>query len=408
MKVLILTADSNGGYPVPAVKGGAVSTLIEHLVRGNNAKHLCDMEVVSFYDKEAEKKAAEEYPNIKFTWIKVPVFLKLLDTCAFNFIRFIKKNGKAISFKSPFSLLYYIKKAKRLTAATDADKIVIENNVPMALIMKNNPFKGKWYYHFHNVPRIDAGCRVEFQKVTRFLCVSKFVADKICSIDSAIGKIEPGKACFLPNCIDTNLFRPILFFNEKLTYYQKKYNLKDTDFVIIFTGRMSEEKGADKLLEAMPLLPKKVKCLVVGSLLAGANISTPYQAKLHALANKLGERVIFTGYIDQKELPYLYNLADVAVLPSMWDEPAGLTIIEAMACKTPVITTNAGGIPEYAGPAVQLERNESIVEKIAESVSRFLDNPGYQQQMAEMALQHVKNYFDAEEYIDKFVESVRK
>lgn len=40
MKVLILTADSNGGYPVPAVKGGAVSTLIEHLAAGNNEKQI--------------------------------------------------------------------------------------------------------------------------------------------------------------------------------------------------------------------------------------------------------------------------------------------------------------------------------------------------------------------------------
>lgn len=55
MKVLILTADSNGGYPVPAVKGGAVSTLIEHLAAGNNEKLLCDMEILSLYDLEAEK-----------------------------------------------------------------------------------------------------------------------------------------------------------------------------------------------------------------------------------------------------------------------------------------------------------------------------------------------------------------
>ena len=59
MKILILTADSNGGYAVPAVKGGAVSTLIEHLVRCNNEENLCDMEIVSLYDEDADKKAKE-------------------------------------------------------------------------------------------------------------------------------------------------------------------------------------------------------------------------------------------------------------------------------------------------------------------------------------------------------------
>ena len=48
MNILILTADSNGGYPVPASKGGAVSTLIEHLVNGNNSKQLCKMTIVSY------------------------------------------------------------------------------------------------------------------------------------------------------------------------------------------------------------------------------------------------------------------------------------------------------------------------------------------------------------------------
>ena len=53
MNILILTADSNGGYPVPASKGGAVSTLIEHLVNGNNSKQLCKMTIVSYFEQRA-------------------------------------------------------------------------------------------------------------------------------------------------------------------------------------------------------------------------------------------------------------------------------------------------------------------------------------------------------------------
>lgn len=160
MKVLILTADSNGGYPVPAVKGGAVSTLIEHLAAGNNEKLLCDMEILSLYDLKAEKKADKQYPNVKFTWVKVPGVLKLLDKCVFNFIRVAKKNEKAISFRSPFSLLYYIHRAKRIVNKTYADKIMPENNIPLVRVMRESKFPGQWYYHLHNVPRIDAGCCV--------------------------------------------------------------------------------------------------------------------------------------------------------------------------------------------------------------------------------------------------------
>lgn len=83
MKILILTADSNGGYPVPASKGGAVSTLIEHLVDGNNKKQLCRLQVVSLFDEKAFSMS-QKYNNISFIWVKVPLIYKLLDKCTFN------------------------------------------------------------------------------------------------------------------------------------------------------------------------------------------------------------------------------------------------------------------------------------------------------------------------------------
>ena len=63
MKVFILVADSNGSYPIPAVRGGAVSTLVEHFVRDNNKRQLIELTVVSFYDSNAEKKAKEQEEN---------------------------------------------------------------------------------------------------------------------------------------------------------------------------------------------------------------------------------------------------------------------------------------------------------------------------------------------------------
>lgn len=106
MKVLILTADSNGGYPVPASKGGAVSTLIEHLVEGNNQKKLCEMQVVSLFDEKAYCMS-KKYNDISFIWIKVPRFYKFLDKCTFNFVRLLKKKKK-LFHSNPFFLCYTI------------------------------------------------------------------------------------------------------------------------------------------------------------------------------------------------------------------------------------------------------------------------------------------------------------
>ena len=407
MKVLILTADSNGGYPVPAVKGGAVSTLIEHLVVGNNKKQLCDMEIVSFYDTEAEKKANSEYPNVKFTWIRIPGVFKLLDKCAFNFIRIAKNNEKAISFRSPFSLLWYIHKARTIVNRTDADKVVIENNIPLAHVMKGSSFKGQWYYHFHNVPRIDAGCREEFQKVTKFLCVSQFVADQITDENSAIGQIEPERTTVLLNCVDTQMFRLIEKNDPKLAELREKYELEADDFILVFVGRLTEEKGPDKVLEAMKSLPENVRCLIVGSLLCGLNMKDAFQEKLHQLASDLGNRAIFIGYIPQTELPYIYNLADVAVLPSMWDEPAGLTNIEAMACGIPVITTDAGGIKEYVKDMVLvIERDENISNSIVNCVLNIMNNEVSFAEPNDKLRNFILDNYKVESYIERFLKLI--
>lgn len=402
MKVLILTADSNGGYPVPAVRGGAISTLIEHLVRENNENQLCDMEIVSLHDKDAEKKAREEYPNISFTWIKAPKIIKALDSLAFEFVQVARKNEKAISFKTPFSLLYFILKAKKMVKSTNADKIVLENNIPLVRVMKNSSFKGQWYYHLHNVPRIDAGCRNEFKKITKFLCVSQFVADQICSEKSAIGQIEPERTTVLKNCVDIEKFRPLSKNDLKIQELKNKFTFTDNEFIVIFSGRLSEEKGVDIVIKAVKGLPENVRLLVVGSLFSSNNTHTPYQAYLTALANDLNDRIVFTGYVDQKEMPYMYNLADIAVLPSMWEEPAGLTMVEALACGIPVITTKSGGIPEYMkDKAIILSKDENLVDNLTKTITSFIKS-----KKSIEAKSYIENNFSPKVFVDSFLKIV--
>ena len=399
MKVLILTADSNGAYPVPATKGGAVATLIEYLVEGNNEREQCKLEVVSYYEERAYEKS-KQYPHVRFTWVRIPKIVTLLDRMAFNFIRIMKKDEKAVSFKTPFSLLYYIHNSRKIIKFTDADKIVIENNIPLALCFKNTKYKGQWYYH---LPRIDAKSRDVMQRTTKFLCVSQFVANEICSEKSAIGKVPSNKVEILYNCIDTDLFRPIKKDNQRIIELRTRYGLQEEDRVLIFTGRLTEEKGADVLLTAMKKLPNNVKALIVGSFHYNAEVKSDYQNKLHKMAEDLGKRVNFTGYVQHDDLPYLYNLADIAILPSIWDEPAGLTNLEAMACGTPIITTNAGGIPEYIGEGTAYKRDDNLVNNVVKEVNRLLEDSQYYQNKSYSGRQLVEQKFNKNIYIDNLV-----
>lgn len=407
MKIVIFTADSNGGYPVPAVKGGAVSTLIESLVAENNKKKLADFTVVSFFNEEAKRKALNCYPNVNFVWIKVPDLIQLFDKALFWGVRKFFKKKKAISFKSVFSLLYYIKQSSKYLKSHPFDKVVLENNVLLARIIVNSNYDGEYYYHFHNVPRIDGGCKEAFEKCNGYLCVSKYVGNQISLPQNPIGPIPKNKIRVLYNCINTELFKPLPDRRTLKELMANKYGFDCKNNLIVFTGRLSKEKGVDIVLDAVESLHRQdITVLVVGSLLHGEKIIDSFQEFLKDKVKRMGEHVIFTGYVEQKDMPLIYNAADLAVLPSMWDEPAGLTMIEAMACGTPVITTESGGIPEYVGEkAYILTRDENIVTSLANSINSLLDNKV--DATYEFSC-YVKDKFSVSHYLESFIDCLQK
>ena len=117
------------------------------------------------------------------------------------------------------------------------------------------------------------------------------------------------------------------------------------------------------------------------------------------------DKIRFTGYVPYRGIWKYYKLADVAVLPSVWEEPAGLTMIEACVAATPLITTKSGGIPEYIHDdfAVLLERDENLVQNIAESINMVLANEEEFRRKAHQASLYVKEHFSKEVFYNTFV-----
>lgn len=115
----------------------------------------------------------------------------------------------------------------------------------------------------------------------------------------------------------------------------KKYKLKGARLVM-FSGKLTKYKGVRYLIQAA----KKINGIV------GIVGDGPQRATLEELAKNLNlNNVRFFGYIGNSELIKLYYRADVCVVPSIWDEPLGLVVLEAMATKTAVVVTRKGGIP---------------------------------------------------------------
>jgi D-inositol-3-phosphate glycosyltransferase len=152
----------------------------------------------------------------------------------------------------------------------------------------------------------------------------------------------------VPPGVDTSRFYPIPQDEAR-----ESIGVPVNDRVILFVGRIEPLKGLDTLLRALALLRESgVQCraphylIVVGGdpSASGENL-TAEMARLQALCKELGldELVLFLGKRAQDTLPYYYSSADVLVMPSHY-ESFGMVALEAMACGTPVVASQVGGL----------------------------------------------------------------
>lgn len=137
--------------------------------------------------------------------------------------------------------------------------------------------------------------------------------------------------------------------DQMIASLREKYGLVSGDPTILFAGRLLKKKGVHLILEMMPKLLKdypQLKLIITGSPKYGKNQNTRYVKKIKTMTVDIKEHVVFTNFVSPDTMPYIYQLADIVVTPSIWNEPFLLVNLEAMASRKPVVTTKKGGIPE--------------------------------------------------------------
>lgn len=149
------------------------------------------------------------------------------------------------------------------------------------------------------------------------------------------------------------------------------FNISDQpDYLVSFAGKLTHFKGVDVLLKAAKIYTDAIDGQVL-TLIAG-NGELYEELNKMKMALKLDD-VRFLGHVSQEQLVDLYNIADVSTVPSR-TEPFGLVAIEALACGTPVVGTNQGGLPDFlikeVGTLVPVEDDLALADAIIEEIKR--------------------------------------
>lgn len=274
------------------------------------------------------------------------------------------------------------------------------NNVP--LIMTTHSLEPHRPWKVEQLGRgYDLSCWIEgnsYQNADGIIAVSHDMKKDV--IDSY--GVDPDKVRVIYNGIDLDFYQPM-----KAPQVLRKHGIDPERPMALFVGRVTRQKGIKHLLKAAPLINHD--CQLV--LCAGAPDTPEIEAEFQELMTELKTlrpNVTWIGeMLDHSELRHLYSHADVFITPSLY-EPFGIINLEAMACGTPVVGSEVGGIPEIIihGETGLLVPIQSVSktdfepqspaqfhQDLANDVNRILDDEELRHRMGKASRKRVEEVF---------------
>ena len=389
MKIAII---SPGKLPIPAVLGGAIETLTTHLINENERQN--SLFNFTIYNQTIiNEEVSDKYKNCEIVYINGDAFFAFIYELFWRILRKIS-SGRICAYS------FFIRECIKSIKTERFDCILVEGNCNQILQIRRFT-KCKVVFHLHtDILNIDT---ILNKKITaacdKIIVISEFLRNRIVEID---GK-NKSKTYVLKNAIDINKFDRNLHLDFR-KQFREAHGLNKGDVLIMYCGRLSKEKGVKELLLAFENITNlNCKLLIIGSSWFSSNTKNEYVCELEAIASKLKGRILFTGYITQDDLPQYYASADISVCPSICNEAAGLVIIEALASSIPVVTSNKGGIPEYASreSCEIVECDEHFVEHLSETLERIIIDETHYLKKQKQARQSVLEY-NIENYYESF------
>ncbi len=386
MRIAVLTS---GILPVPAVQGGAVENLIDFYLAYNNQRKLHDITVYSVAHPQARSHQARLSDVNHYHYIDTSsVFARICRT----YYQLFHKNEYYNYF-----IEYFFEQACKHLVKQSFDCVILENRPGYAYKLSKR-ISSKLVLHLHNdLLSIDSKFHDEIlDSLHKVLTVSNYIRSRVHTIQ------ETDKVVTVHNGINLQSFNTL----AQREINRQKLGLSPDDFILVFSGRINKDKGISELIDAMLKLRHKsnIKLLVLGSTFFGnANSDDVFVKALKNKAADISDKIVFTGFIPYSQMPNYLGIADVAVIPSIWDDPFPTTVLEAQAMALPIITTRHGGIPEEVSEknAILLNTDKHFVDSLASAILDLYEHPEKRQQMAAASLERSK-MFDKETFAKNF------
>ena len=203
-------------------------------------------------------------------------------------------------------------------------------------------------------------------------------------------KVPDDRVSVIPNGVNHTLFHPQTDEDQQRRV-RKKYGLPPR--WLLYVGNVKPHKNLITLIKAFTMLPESLSdrhLVIVGQREGFITGDTELGRTLHENP-ALAQRVHFTGFVEQADLPELYRLAELFVFPSKY-EGFGLPPLEALACGCPVVVSDRASLPEICGAAADYVNPDSISELADKITAALQRSPAARDRKIQLGLERAQKY----------------
>jgi len=183
--------------------------------------------------------------------------------------------------------------------------------------------------------------------------------------------VEKNKVKVVSPGISYNIFFPMA--DDKIINQKDSYHIDPNKVVLLFAGNAIKRKGLDILITALESLTKEQLSKITLIICSEGPEIINARNRLNQIPN-LKQSTLFIKKVQQYELNILYNIATLFIFPSR-EEPLGLVGLEALACGTPVVGSNVGGIPEYVNNENGYLFDPNNPKELSKIIGSITDDP---------------------------------